>query len=860
MQNMSVQQENNVIAAIKKFQEAFYVSGFHSTPLILRSISSLLYLMSKNSIVVRENVTDAETCAFVKVILSQLEGKYDKLHSYWADNHIRNKALIALKIEKDVIDESSWHNVKYMSNSIKEPVKILQFVEEIANNKTGVQYYLNVLDLAISIFSSNPMTGQFSQPVELSDLASKILNVKGKSVFNPFSGMMSYATSLQSYDSFTGIEIDSAICEIGTLRIRLAHLANKANCILGNASEWTKNKYDVIVSTPPFGMHLFLKGESRPIKSEWLCIRNFEDTTTANGELFTYVLPSVLFDSSLKSMSIRQEIIEKNYLDAVIELPKNLLRPYTSISLVALKLKKRRDVDEPIKMIDASSLFARKGKNVTLDIDAIINNINTMPSQMCLYVTREEIKANNYIWSVSKYLRSKDETFPEGFQVVKIKEIATIIKGEKSFNDSKGRLVSIADLSTSPVGCIKHVDSFEISDNLFKATKITVPVILLSSIRVLHPTFCEASQDNPIFINPGVIALKIVSEWVSPSYLCLELSRRFVQTKGVIIPRISINEILDIKIAFPSIAQERSIEEQNNLFNEAVENINLTKIKEHGLQSVIERMKTEYINTVRTRKHDMMPYMRELGSISRMLKNYVERYGSPELQTKVSTLLSQFDNAYKGLSALVEVFSHENEFGTPEKLNIDSYLRELVNNYMEGQDGFKVEYYCDDNALKQFGLLSHAYKSKGFSLLGGAIEFKVEVSNKEKTAPLFIDMASIDLNRMVRNIIENARVHGFIDNDFKGYKIDIFLTVDSEKGMFQIDFCNNGNPLPKGINKDSYGILGEKAGLTGRTGQGGYIVKSIVEHYHGDYDVFMEDDKTVIRILLPISNNIEKNV
>ena len=71
--------------------------------------------------------------------------------------------------------------------------------------------------------------------------------------------------------------------------------------------------------------------------------------------------------------------------------------------------------------------------------------------------------------------------------------------------------------------------------------------------------------------------------------------------------------------------------------------------------------------------------------------------------------------------------------------------------------------------------------------------------------------------------------------------------------MFLIDFSNNGTPLPAGMDKMRYGLLGEKAGLTGQTGRGGYIVKSIVEHYHGDYDVFMDGFNTVVRILLPIA-------
>ena len=66
---------------------------------------------------------------------------------------------------------------------------------------------------------------------------------------------------------------------------------------------------------------------------------------------------------------------------------------------------------------------------------------------------------------------------------------------------------------------------------------------------------------------------------------------------------------------------------------------------------------------------------------------------------------------------------------------------------------------------------------------------------------------------------------------------------------------SNGNPLPKGMDKERFGIKGEKAGLTGGTGCGGNIIKNIVTHYGGDYDIFQDELSTVVRIWLPIANN-----
>lgn len=127
----------------------------------------------------------------------------------------------------------------------------------------------------------------------------------------------------------------------------------------------------------------------------------------------------------------------------------------------------------------------------------------------------------------------------------------------------------------------------------------------------------------------------------------------------------------------------------------------------------------------------------------------------------------------------------------------------------------------------------------------------VQAKSKENL-PLFVNIAPVDFQRMVDNIIENARKHGFTDHTRTDYYMGIDLSINTERNMYQIDFYNNGTPLPDGITKARYGLKGEKAGQTGGTGSGGYIVRSIVSHYGGDYDVICEDGITTIRIYLPI--------
>lgn len=71
-------------------------------------------------------------------------------------------------------------------------------------------------------------------------------------------------------------------------------------------------------------------------------------------------------------------------------------------------------------------------------------------------------------------------------------------------------------------------------------------------------------------------------------------------------------------------------------------------------------MKAEYINIIRTRKHDMRPYLRELGSVERIMRHYVSNSENIENFTeKMTSLLDQYHIALNKLSELIGIFSEE---------------------------------------------------------------------------------------------------------------------------------------------------------------------------------------------------------
>lgn len=252
----------------------------------------------------------------------------------------------------------------------------------------------------------------------------------------------------------------------------------------------------------------------------------------------------------------------------------------------------------------------------------------------------------------------------------------------------------------------------------------------------------------------------------------------------------------------------------------------------------VQAMKTEYINEVRMRKHDMGQKVFDLINTEDLMRYYVEnREIESDVWFQIEEQLDHFRSTIHELSEMLDHLSQEEQFGNPELLDLNDYLANLQ--HSNNVNGFTLSYQLDRDSILDLQL-SHM-KERG-----------IKDMNTVMARPT-VFMAKNDLQRVVSNVLANAQKHGFQDSNRKDYEVNIRLEFNADKGMYQIDFRNNGKPLPDGMNKMRYGIKGEKAGQTGGTGLGGSIVKSIVEHYKGDYNVFMDGDWTVIRVYLPIA-------
>ena len=128
------------------------------------------------------------------------------------------------------------------------------------------------------------------------------------------------------------------------------------------------------------------------------------------------VLPhGVLFRGGSEG-EIRKRLLEKNRIDTIIGLPSSLFSN-TGIPVTILILKKNRELDDPVLIIDSSKDFIKVGKQNVLQEKHIAKIVDTYVEKRVeegysALVYREDIVENDFNMNIPRYIEAKSEEIP----------------------------------------------------------------------------------------------------------------------------------------------------------------------------------------------------------------------------------------------------------------------------------------------------------------------------------------------------------------------------------------------------------------------------------------------------------------
>lgn len=359
---------------------------------------------------------------------------------------IINKILMKIEDDNKEKLEGIFRNIDFNSESelgrTKERNAALKhLIEDFADDSLDLRPSMldgsdvigDAYEFLIANFASDAgkKGGEFYTPGEVSTLLAKLVGAKeGDKIYDPTCGSGSLlikaakevgtqnfrlygqerngqTQSLAKMNMFLH-EINDAVIEWGdTLRNPL-HLENERIM-----------KFDKIVSNPPFSLdkwgaedlkddkyRRFEMGLPPKSKGDYAFISHVLASLNENGTAGIILPHGVLFRAASEG-KIRKQIIENNWLDAVIGLPENLFFG-TPIPTCILIFKKNK-VNEDILFIDASNDFIKDVNQYKLtnnEIDKIVKAYRER-KEIDKYVhvaTLREIKENDYNLNISRYI------------------------------------------------------------------------------------------------------------------------------------------------------------------------------------------------------------------------------------------------------------------------------------------------------------------------------------------------------------------------------------------------------------------------------------------------------------------------
>lgn len=187
-------------------------------------------------------------------------------------------------------------------------------------------------------------------------------------------------------------------------------------------------KFDIAVSQPPFGLKW--NGDKRYLndvrfkkygaiaprsRADYAFIQDMLYHIKDDG-IMAIILQTGVLSRGLSEKTIRKYLLENNYIDAIIRLPKNIFYA-TAIPTVIMILKKNRSPDDDILFIDTSDEYAKTRKQNKLrdkDIEKIVETYKNREEieRYSHKATMDEIKENQYNLHVPRYVNTFEKIEP----------------------------------------------------------------------------------------------------------------------------------------------------------------------------------------------------------------------------------------------------------------------------------------------------------------------------------------------------------------------------------------------------------------------------------------------------------------
>ncbi|MDF7627511.1 type I restriction-modification system subunit M [Lactobacillaceae bacterium L1_55_11] len=396
-----------------------------------------------------------------------------------------------------------------LGNSTAAKSKTLSKVVELVDqfnyqDESGRDILGDVYEYLIAEFAGNSgkKAGEFYTPHQVSKVLAKLVTYQASpegrfSVYDPTMGSGSLLLTVQDElvngDQkgrvlFEGQELNTTTYNLARMNLMM-HGVDYSNMELRNGDtledDWPSREdangimqpvtFDAVVANPPYSQ----RWDSNDNKLKDPRFKDYGKLAPASKADYAFVLHGlyhlkpegrmaiilphgVLFRGAAEGV-IRKNLIENNYLDAVIGLPAGIFYS-TGIPTVVLVFDKNRS-DKDVLFIDASNDF-EKGKNQNVLRDADIDKIMTTYAnrvdvdKYAHLASLDEIKGNDFNLNIPRYVDTFEEEPPVDAEKL-LKEMQSLNAEEakltKQINEEMDQLVGTDPESQAYLDILKQV-------------------------------------------------------------------------------------------------------------------------------------------------------------------------------------------------------------------------------------------------------------------------------------------------------------------------------------------------------------------------------------------------------------------
>ncbi|AQS05034.1 type I restriction-modification system subunit M [Clostridium beijerinckii] len=349
-------------------------------------------------------------------------------------------------------DSRLGNSTNERAKSLNNIVKLVDSIEYKGDD--GKDILGEIYEYLIGQFaaSAGKKGGEFYTPHQVSMILAKVVTEgveKSDELFSVYDPTMGSGSLLLTVGQelpkgtpmkYFGQELNTTTYNLARMNLMM-HGVSYNNMVLNNAdtleSDWPDGpdakgidhprSFDAVVANPPYSAkwdndETKLKdprfgeyGKLAPAsKADYAFILHSIYHLNKTGTMAIVLPHGVLFRGAAEG-KIRETLIGKNYLDAIIGLPANLFYG-TSIPTVILVLKKNRE-NKDILFVDASNDFEKNKNQNNLrdeDIDKIIKTYRERKDveKYAHVATIEEIRENDFNLNIPRYVDTFEEEEP----------------------------------------------------------------------------------------------------------------------------------------------------------------------------------------------------------------------------------------------------------------------------------------------------------------------------------------------------------------------------------------------------------------------------------------------------------------